>query len=62
MRECIAKDGDGVKRCWGAGESWAEAWHNLVHEASDYIRNRPDVTKLYLYMDDEQVATIGEDE
>ena len=61
MREVIAKDENGVNRCWGTGDEWAVAYHNCVTQCYEYLNRRKDIQELQIFMDNERVATIGRD-
>ena len=48
-REIIAKDSDGVPRCYGLGHTHQEAMQQCTKAAIAYLAERPDIDKLYLF-------------
>ena len=48
-REIIAKDVNGVKRCYGIGQNHQEALQNCRDACRKYMADRKDITELFLY-------------
>lgn len=50
--EVIAKDKNGVKRCYGLGKDEHQALVECKRAVLKYFQERPDITELYLYCGD----------
>lgn len=48
----IAKDNNGVPRCYGTGIDGLEAMQQCIKASNDYLATRPDIKTLSLYWGD----------
>ena len=52
--EVIAKDANGVNRCYGIGQTEHEALRECKIACLQYFTDRPDIRRLYLYCGDSE--------
>ena len=56
--EVVAKDRGGVRRCYGLGRDGHEALRQCKIACLDYMRSRPDIDILYLFVGDSDKPII----
>ena len=59
MHEVIAKDENGIPRCWGQSKEFIEAINLCKNECYEYLQQRKDIKTLTLWCDGLQFATVN---